>query len=90
MVRLTARLRSLLTLGLSDRIAESHASTLGVHDRLKKIEDDIVALRSIVRTRDDRAQKKLKAALSSLVNTHFHSAAARHQGRHPALPAPGL
>ena len=68
MVRLTARLRSLLTLGLSDRIAENHASTLGVHDRLKKIEDDIVALRSIVRTRDDRAQKKLKAALSSLVN----------------------
>jgi predicted O-methyltransferase YrrM len=68
LVRLSARLRSLLTLGLSERIAESHASTLGVHDRLKKIEDDIVALRSIVRTRDDRAQKKLKAALSSLVN----------------------
>ena len=68
MLRLTARLRSLLTLGLSDRIAETHASTLGVHDRLKRIEDDIVALRSIVRTRDDRAQKKLKAALSSLVN----------------------
>lgn len=68
MVRLTARMRSLLTLGLSDRIAENQASTLGLHDRLKKIEDDIVALRSIVRTRDDRAQKKLKAALSSLVN----------------------
>lgn len=68
MLRLTARWRSLLTLGLSDRIAESHSSTLGLHDRLKRIEDDIVALRSIVRTRDDRAQKKLKAALSSLVN----------------------
>ena len=68
MVRLTARLRSLLTLGLSDRIAESQASTLAVHDRLKKIEEDIVALRTIVRTRDDRAQKKLKSALSSLVN----------------------
>ncbi len=68
MLRLTARLRSLLTLGLSDRITETHASTLAVHDRLQRIEDDIVALRSIVRTRDDRAQKKLKAALSSLVN----------------------
>jgi predicted O-methyltransferase YrrM len=68
LVRLTARLRSLLTLGLSNRITDTHASTLAVHDRLKKIEDDIVTLRSIVRTRDDRAQKKLKAALSSLVN----------------------
>lgn len=68
MLRLTARLRSLLTLGLSERITDTHASTLSVHHRLKQIEEDIVALRSIVRTRDDRAQKKLKAALSSLVN----------------------
>lgn len=62
-------MRSFLTLGLSDRIAEAQASTLAMHERLQRIEDDIVALRSIVRTRDDRAQKKLKAALSSLVNT---------------------
>jgi predicted O-methyltransferase YrrM len=66
--RLTARMRSLLTLGLADRIAEMHASTLAMHERLQRIEDDIVALRGIVRTRDDRAQRKLKAALSSLVN----------------------
>jgi len=65
---LTARMRSFLTLGLSDRIAEMHASTLAMHERLQRIEDDLVALRSIVRTRDDRAQKKLKAALSSLAN----------------------
>jgi hypothetical protein len=36
--------------------------------RLSKIEEDIVALRSLVRARDDRAQKKLKAAFSSLLN----------------------
>ncbi|MGH6926642.1 MAG: O-methyltransferase [Propylenella sp.] len=36
--------------------------------RLSKIDDDIVALRSLVRARDDRAQKKLKAGFSSLLN----------------------
>jgi predicted O-methyltransferase YrrM len=49
-------------------MAETHSSTLELHDRLQRIEQDIVELRSIVRTRDDRAQKKLKSALSSLVN----------------------
>src|SRR5262245_42462568 len=63
-----ARLRSLLTLGLADRIAEMHESTLAVHERLQRIEDDVVSLRTIVRTRDDRAQARLKAAVSSLVN----------------------
>jgi hypothetical protein len=36
--------------------------------RLSKIDEDIVALRSLVRARDDRAQKKLKAGFSSLLN----------------------
>ena len=90
LARLTARLRSLLTLGLADRIAEAHASTLALHERLQRIEDDIVALRSIVRTRDDRAQKKLKSAMSSLVNLVSILPRARHQGADPALPAPGF
>ena len=68
MGRFAARMRSLLTLGLADRIAEMHESTRALHERLQRIEEDIVGLRQIVRTRDDRAQKKLKAALSSLVN----------------------
>src|SRR5882724_13720973 len=68
MGRLPARMRSLLTLGLADRIDAMHASTLALHERLQRIEDDIVALRSIVRTRDDRSQQRLKAAMSSLVN----------------------
>lgn len=58
MGRLTARLRSLLTRGPSSSADE----------RLKRIEDEIAALKAIVRTRDDRAQTKLKAAMSSLVN----------------------
>lgn len=66
--RLSARLRSILTLGLSDRLADTHANTLSIHERLQHIEEDITSLKSIVRTRDDRAQKKLKAALSSFVN----------------------
>lgn len=65
---MTARLRSFLTLGLSDRLDAAHASTLALHERLQQIESEIVGLKSIVRTRDDRSQKKLKAALSSLVN----------------------
>ena len=68
MARLTGRLRSLLTLGLADRIAEVHASTLALHERLQRIEDDVVALRSLIRARDERAQKKLKSAVSSMVN----------------------
>jgi predicted O-methyltransferase YrrM len=61
-------MRSILTLGLADRIEAMHQSTSALHERLRRIEDDIVALRSIVRTRDDRSQQRLKAAMSSLAN----------------------
>lgn len=61
-------MRSLLTLGLSDRIAELHAAALMTNERLGRIEDDIASLRTNLRTRDERAQKKLRAAMSSLVN----------------------
>ncbi len=62
MSRLTARVRSILTLGLYSRMG-------GMDNRLKKIEGDIAALRSFMRTREERAEERLKAALSSLVNT---------------------
>src|SRR5436190_16722776 len=68
MGRLTARLRSLLTLGLADRIEALHQSTLAVSERLQRIEEDIVELRAIVRTRDDRSKQRLKAAMTSLAN----------------------
>lgn len=63
-----ARMRSLLTLGMSDRLAELHAATLASDARLRKIEEDIATLRVNLRTRDERAQKKLRAAISSLAN----------------------
>jgi len=85
-----ARMRSLLTLGLADRIAETHASTLALHERLQRIEDDIVALRQIVRTRDDRAQKKLKAALSSLVNVVAILPELDIKGAVPSFPHQGF
>jgi predicted O-methyltransferase YrrM len=68
MGRLTARMRSLLTLGLADRIAALHQSTLALNERLQRIETDIAGLREIVRTRDDRSKQRLKAAMSSLSN----------------------
>jgi predicted O-methyltransferase YrrM len=61
-------MRSLLTLGLSDRMHGTHAHTRTTHERLQRIEDELASLKSIIRTRDDRAQKKLKAAMASLVN----------------------
>jgi hypothetical protein len=61
-------LRSFLTLGLSDLVSTSIERMTAIDRRLSKIEEDIVALRSLVRARDDRAQKKLKAAFSSLLN----------------------
>lgn len=67
--RLPARLRSLLTLGLADLVLKTWESTRSLHDRLGRIEADLAALREIVRTRDERAQKRLKAALASLTNT---------------------
>lgn len=65
---MSARLRSLLTFGLSDLVAASNARMAAIDERLTKIEEDIAALRSLVRARDDRAQKKLKAGFSSLLN----------------------
>jgi hypothetical protein len=70
------RLRSILSLGLWDRLDDglgsirSEAAERGtsVEQRLAKIENDIALLRSLVRKRDDRATEKLKAGLSSLVN----------------------
>jgi predicted O-methyltransferase YrrM len=83
---LPARLRSLLTFGLSDLITAVHArlgelssevaalrfeaaeQRRAATARLLKIEEDIGTLRTLVRARDDRAQQKLKAGLSSAVN----------------------
>lgn len=80
MGRLAARLRSLLTLG----------STSSADERLKRIEDEIAALKAIVRTRDDRAQKKLKAALSSLVNLISILPALDIRGVIPPFPHQGF
>ncbi len=88
--RLSARLRSLLTLGLSAHLGEVRANTLGLHDRLQKIEDDIVALRSLIRTRDDRAQKKLKAGFASLVNVLSILPALDIAGTLPPFPHQGF
>jgi predicted O-methyltransferase YrrM len=63
-----ARLRSLLTLGLSELVSKSTESVAALDARLSKIEDDIASLRSLVRARDDRAQRELKAGFSSLLN----------------------
>ena len=63
-----ARLRSLLTLGLSNRAYDDDARAASVDDRLRKIEADLDALTSLVRLRDDRGQAKLKAGFSSLLN----------------------
>lgn len=66
MGRLAARLRSFLTLGLADRIEAMHQSTLALDERLQRIENDLVGLREIVRTRDDRSKQRLNAAVASL------------------------
>jgi predicted O-methyltransferase YrrM len=63
------RLRSLLTLAnAQSTIAASNERMTAIDQRLTKIEADIAALASLVRARDDRAQKKLKAGFSSLLN----------------------
>jgi predicted O-methyltransferase YrrM len=81
--RFIARVRSLFTLGLSGNLA-------AVDARLKKIEDDIVALRGIVRTRDERAQKKLKAGLASLVNVISILPELNIKGAVPPFPHQGF
>ncbi len=63
-----ARLRALLTLGLSRDVSASTERIAAIDDRLNKIESDIAALASLVRARDNHAQKKLRAGFSSLLN----------------------
>ena len=65
---MSARLRSLLTLGLSDLVSKSHERMAALDARLSKLEEDIGSLRSLVRARDDRAKRELKAGFSSLLN----------------------
>ncbi len=69
MGRVVALLRSFFTLGLAGDLADVGERTRAIDARLAKIEEDIVALRRIVRTRDDRAKERLKSGLASLVNT---------------------
>jgi predicted O-methyltransferase YrrM len=80
---LLARLRSFFTLGLSGDLTEIGA-------RLTKIEDDIATLRTIVRTRDERAQKKLKAGLASLVNVISILPELNIKGAVPPFPHQGF
>lgn len=83
MVRVLALLRSFFTLGLAGDLAAIGA-------RLRKIEDDIVALRTLVRTRDDRAQKKLKAGFASLVNVISILPELNIKGAVPPFPHQGF
>lgn len=62
------RMRSLLTFGLSDLISSTNARMAAIDERLARIEAEVVSLKSLVRLRDDRAQKKLRAGFSSLLN----------------------
>jgi predicted O-methyltransferase YrrM len=66
--RLLALLRSFFTLGLADDVTAVAKKATTIDARLTKIEDDLMALRGIIRTRDDRAQLTLKAELASLAN----------------------
>jgi predicted O-methyltransferase YrrM len=63
-----ALLRSFFTLGLAGDVATVAEKASALDARLAKIEEDLVALRGIVRTRDERAQMTLKAGLASLAN----------------------
>ena len=77
------RLRSLLTLGSSDVLAS-------IDERLKKLEDDIASLRTLVRSRDDRATEKLKAGLSSVANLMAILPQLRINGVIPPFPHQGF
>jgi predicted O-methyltransferase YrrM len=63
-----ARLRSILTLGLSNPVAATSERMAAIDARLANIEGDIAALSALVRARDDRGQRNLKAGFSSLLN----------------------
>jgi predicted O-methyltransferase YrrM len=66
--RIPVRLRSFLTRGSARPVDPDDERKAAIDQRLTKIEADIAALASLVRARDDRAQKKLKAGFSSLLN----------------------
>jgi predicted O-methyltransferase YrrM len=78
--RLAARLRSFLTLGSSPSMDE----------RFQRIEDEIASLKKMARTRDERAQKKLKAAMSSLANLISILPALDIRGVVPPFPHQGF
>lgn len=80
MGRLAARLRSFLTLGSSPSMDE----------RFQRIEDEIASLKKMARTRDERAQKKLKAAMSSLANLISILPALDIRGVVPPFPHQGF
>lgn len=89
-LRMSARLRSLLTFGLSDLASEANDRLATTEQRLTKIEDDISALAALVRARDDRAQKKLKAGFSSLLNMISLLPQLEVGGALPAFPHQGF
>lgn len=103
-----ARLRSLLTFGLSDLISAlyervvsidkamsaSGAESAAVHARmqghLKQLEAEIAALRSLLAAQDERAQRKLRAGLSSAVNLLAILPQLRIDGVIPPFPHHGF
>lgn len=65
---LPALLRSFLTLGVSGAIERTRDDLRALHEDVRALHAEVNSLKSLVRTRDDRAQRKLKAGLSSLLN----------------------
>ena len=65
---MAARLRSLLTFGLSDSVAALNARMLSIDTGLNALRAETAALRSLVIETDEHAQRKLKAGLASAVN----------------------
>jgi hypothetical protein len=70
--------------------SEAFSRSPSIEDRLAKIENDIVALRTLVRARDDRAQQKLKAGLSSLLNMMAILPQLKISGVIPPFPQQGF
>jgi predicted O-methyltransferase YrrM len=66
------------------------AAPVSVDDRLAKIEQDIVALQSLVRARDDRSKRMLRAGLSSLLNVMAILPQLRINGVIPPFPHQGF
>jgi predicted O-methyltransferase YrrM len=59
-------------------------------ERFQRIEDEIASLKKMARTRDERAQKKLKAAMSSLANLISILPALDIRGVVPPFPHQGF